>query len=310
MLARVGDGDRRAQRLVRRRRRALAAGIAAAVVVAAGVGVGVAVARTAGSVPGEADMPWPDAGVAAIAVDDREAFGPDAEAARPMASLTKLVTALVVLDAAPLTAGEDGPVYVLDAMDAAITAQEQSADGVSAALPAGTPATERHLLELMLVASANDAARSLARHVFGDEATFISRARVWLEARGLGEVTMVDAAGMGAANAASSRDLLSLGRLAMADTTIASIVVMPAVTKDARLGSEQLRSTNSLLGRFGVDGLKTGHTDPAGYTTLFTAPLDAGSNRRVFGVILGAPSAAQRDTDAALLLGHVRAASR
>lgn len=309
MLARVGNGDRRPQRLGRRWL-LVAAAAAVVVVVAATVGIGVVVTRGADALPGAGDMPWPAEGTAAIAIDGHEALGPGADTARPMASLTKLVTALVVLDAAPLVADGDGPVFVLDGMDAAITSQEHAADGVSVGLAAGTPVTERRLLELMLVASANDAARSLARHVFGDEQTFSSRARAWLDARGLGGVTVVDAAGMDAGNAASPRALLGLGRLAMADATIAAIVAMPSVAKDVRTTTEQLRTTNSLLGRFGVDGLKTGHTDPAGFTVLFTAPLDGASGRRVFGVVLGAPSAAQRDTDAALLLGHVRSAPR
>ena len=304
----VGRTDAGAASRRRRLLLTLAAAVGAVAVVA-GIVVAVGMSRGAdGALPGAADMPWPAVGTAGVAVGDAQVVSPGAAQPHPMASLTKVVTALVVQDAAPIGPEDDGAVILLDAADAQFTAQEERAGGLVASLAADTRTTQRELMELMLVGSANDAARALVRHVFGREDAFLDAAAAWLEAEGLMSVVVADASGMSPESVASVPDLLRLGRLAFDDPVIGVMLGAESVRHGATAGTPGIiPHTSGLIGRFGIDAAKSGYTAQARHNLLFTAPLDG--DGRIVGVVLGAPSAAQRDTDAARILSHVRAAA-
>ena len=245
------------------------------------------------------EFTWPSTGVAALSVGDTVSTSPGADQQRPMASLAKLVTALVALDRVPLEAGSAGPVFPLTDDDAAIAAEEGSQGGQTTPAAAGDVTSMRQLLAETLVASSNNAARSLVRHVFGDDGAYVFAARRWLDAHGLPDVEIADATGLSPMTRGSARDLLAIARLADASPIIRELSASRTITlSDGR----EFPSTNELLGTLGVDGLKTGHTDAAGYTIAFSADRGA---RRVVGVLLGSSSEAQRGTDVTRLLAQV-----
>jgi D-alanyl-D-alanine carboxypeptidase len=149
----------------------------------------------------------------------------------------------------------------------------------------------------MLVASANDAADTLARDVAGSEPAFVRRMNREAADLGLAGTTYADAEGLDAPGQHSTaRDVAVLARDLLADPTFRQVVRQPAVSIDGH----RLDATNDLLGRYpGADGVKTGHTDGAGWCLAASATRDG---RRVIAVVLGAPSAEARDTSAAALL--------
>jgi len=224
--------------------------------------------------------------------------------ARPLASITKIITALVVLDAAPLAPGEDGPVYVPTADD-----EQTYADlfrGGSAVLPVSpeAPLTQRELLEATLVASSANHAIMFGFQTFGDIDEFRTAAKLWLVEHGFRATEVVDPAGLSSLNRSTPREMLAIARLALENPVIAATVAMPTVEVP---GAGTFSNRNAILGVEGIDGMKTGTTDVAGYSFLFTALVDAGTGpERIIGIIMGAASNTERFTVAPALLREVR----
>ena len=106
----------------------------------------------------------------------------------PIASITKIVTALVVLDKHPLAVGEAGPTITMGAADVALSlALLRESTRKVFPVWVGLSFTERELLDLTLIESATNYAASLATWAFGSEAEFAAAARTWLDAHGLTE---------------------------------------------------------------------------------------------------------------------------
>lgn len=237
----------------------------------------------------EAQLDWPAFGSAADCAVGYSgvlaAHGP--ETSVPIASITKTITALVVLDARPIPAGQEGaPIDFSDA-DVVILGQVQANDGSWAPVVAGSSLTERQTLEAMLLPSANNYAISLATWAFGSVDAYLPVANAWLAAHRLTHTHVADASGLNPRSVSSTSDLIQIGKLVLADPTLSAIVGMQQANLPA-VGL--LKNTNSLLGRYGIDGIKTGSTDEAGECLLFSADLTVGSQRvTVVGAVLGAP---------------------
>lgn len=270
------------------------------------LGIGATVSLLTGRSVDSNNVRWPDQASSAVAVDDSVMHGPGAGQRRPMGSIAKIVTALVVLDRVPIAQGDSGPTYPMTDWDAQVRIQQQALGLQTAPVRIGEELSLRDLLTGTLVLSSNNHTLSLVSRVFGDESAYVQAAKDWLSSKGLRDIEIADATGASPESQASPDALVALGRLADADPVIREIV-RRAVVVD---GIDLLNGTNDLLGAAGIDGMKTGSTDAAGYCVLFTAPLDAENPddpRRIIGVILGAPSQAQRASDAVRLLGSVRA---
>ena len=226
--------------------------------------------------------------------------GVDDGVAHPMASITKAITALVVLGVRPMEAGDDGETIVLTEQDAGFYDWQISLGGSAEPVTPGVAMTQRDVLELMLLPSANNYAQTLATWAFGSEAAFVDAARAWLLDHGMTGTTIVDASGVDDANASTVTDLLALGRLAIADPVLAPIVATPAAdVPDLGL----VENSNRLLGTAGVDGIKTGTSPLAGACLLFSADVAVGSQTvTLVGVVLGGDShAVVRDAVAGLV---------
>lgn len=206
----------------------------------------------------------------------------------PMASITKVVTALVVLDASPLSAGEDGPSRELTEQDAEFYQQQIEQDGSREVVPVGASYSQRTMLELMLMASANNYAQTLAVWFFGSEAEFVPAARAWLDDHGLTNTTVTDPTGILPTNQSSVADLLELAKLALADPVVSQIVGTTVIDVP---GIGLVDNSNKLLGVDGIDGVKTGTLDEAGACLLFSADhVVGGETITLVGVVLGGPT--------------------
>lgn len=219
----------------------------------------------------------------------------------PMASITKVITALVVLEAHPLAPGDEGPVATMSATDASYYGEYLAQNGTVSPVRSGMTFSQRDLLELTLVKSANNYTKSLMMWAFGSQEAYVDAARAWLAARGLDRIVVTEPTGIDPANVAPSDQLVELGRLALADPTIAELVAMPSA-EVAQLGA--VPNTNKLLGISGVDGIKTGTLDGFGANLLFSADYTIGSSTvTLVGVVLGGPSHPRIDADIVALLG-------
>ncbi len=256
--------------------------------------------------PGEAAAPaWPGYGASAIgAVGFPGVLAVSgSDQALPMASITKLITVMTVLQAMPLAVDETGPSVTMTAADVALFDAYKKVDGKVIPVKVGEVYTQRELLDLTLIESANNYSSTLVTWVFGSEEAFVAKAREWVAAHALPTVTIVDSTGLGEGNRATATDLIELGRIALADPEVSQIVGTGSLTiHDVGL----IENTNELLGTNGVTGIKTGTLDPFGANLLFSAVYPIGSSSvTVIGVVLGGTDHATLDVAIAGLLASV-----
>lgn len=205
----------------------------------------------------------------------------------PIASITKLVTALVILDAVPLTSADDpGPTITFDKADHDLYDRYYVQGATIAPMPTGTSMSLHDALATMLIPSASNYAEALSSRVFGSQSAFLGATRDWLSAHGLTGTTITEPTGLSPRNVSTPADLLAIGKLAAANPTIAQIVATPSISLP---GAGQLYNTNGLLGTRGITGLKTGTLGEGTYSLLYTATLVVGTADplAVTGVILG-----------------------
>lgn len=176
-------------------------------------------------------------------------FEQNPDLALPPASLSKLMTALLVLEQAEL--------------QATVTVQPQDLiDGSTMNLQDGETLTVEDLLWGLLIASGNDAAMTLARHTAGSVSAFVERMNERAVSLGLTQTTYANPHGLDQAGQLSSaRDLLTLTQQLLPYPLFRQIVA----TAEAQVAGHALQNTNQLLGDFvGADGVKTGTTVGAG----------------------------------------------
>jgi len=199
-----------------------------------------------------------------------------ADEPRPMASVTKLMTALVVLDNTEL----GDPVVISDS--AADTGEAE------VGLVAGETWTVWELLNAIIVRSGNDAATALAEHVGGSVAGFADLMNAKAAELGMTSSHFVNPHGLDAdGHFSSANDLLTLGLAALDDPVLARLARTRVVKfRTAPNGAvRRAVNTNELLGAFeGVAGLKTGFTSKAGRVLVSAAARDG---RTLVAVVMG-----------------------
>ncbi|MDZ8171713.1 D-alanyl-D-alanine carboxypeptidase [Microbacterium xanthum] len=263
--------------------------------------------------PEAVSIATPTQGAAAVRVTGAEEYlGPEGlEAASgpgdplPIASITKLVTALVVLDAYPLGDGDPGPTITFGAADHALYDAYYVRGATIAAMPAGSSMSLRNALGTMLIPSASNYAHAVSTWAFGSLPNFLAAAREWLDDNGMTSTTIVDPTGLDPGNVSTTADLLRLGALAAADPTVSALAATPSLTLDA---TGTLRNTNELLGVDGVTGMKTGNLGNGTFTYLYTASLEVGAGEplQVVGAVLGGQTRAATSDVALRTLASIR----
>jgi len=180
---------------------------------------------------------------------DRVLYTRAPDDARPMASLTKLMTALLVLEA--------------DDLDATVTIKAGDlVDGATMGLRMGEQLTVEALLWGLLIPSGNDAAMALARHTAGSVDAFVAQMNARAAELGLTASSFKNPHGFDANGHVSSPvDLL---RLTQADRAYPLFLEIVS-TAETTVAGHPLRSTNQFLGLYpGATGVKTGTTPAAG----------------------------------------------
>ena len=235
----------------------------------------------------------PDVGAAAgllESADGRALWARKPATRRAMASITKIMVALVVLDRANLD-------------DKVTVSKTASNVPYALGLRAGETLTVRQLLELALVASSNDAAQALAEHVGGTMPAFVREMNAYATELGLNDTRFSNPHGLDAPGHRSSAvDIASLMHTAMKDPEFRRIVALKKVTLPAykKRKARKVESTNELLGEYrGMLGGKTGYTGDAKYGVVTTAERNGIA---LTAVVLGAPNNKARFTDSKRLL--------
>jgi D-alanyl-D-alanine carboxypeptidase (penicillin-binding protein 5/6) len=230
------------------------------------------------------------------------------QSARPIASLTKIITALVVLQAKPLKAGEEGPDIQFTQSDVDIYNQEIANDAAVKPVYAGTSMTERKALETMILPSAANYAIMLANWAYGSVDAYLVVANSWLKSHNLTKTTVVDTSGLMPGSVSSPGDLITIGKLALANPALASIVA----TKQANIPNVGIiNNGNGLLGQVGINGIKTGVTSEAGVCMLFSSVVAVGKKKiTIVGDLLGANERGQQNSDVIKLLNSIQPAFR
>ena len=224
----------------------------------------------------------------------------DSEEAFPVASVSKLMTLVLILEAV-----ERGEI----ALDDVVTASPFAASkrGSRIWLEAGEQLSLNELIHAIAVGSANDAAVAVAEFVAGSEEKFVELMNQRSKELGLTASVFVNSTGLpedeGPPNLMSAKDVATLAQYAMEVPLLMDYVAIYEYTMRAETTQiPVLWNANRLLRRYyGVDGLKTGFTTEAGYCIAATAERD---NLRLIAVTLGHESEADRESATRALLDY------
>jgi D-alanyl-D-alanine carboxypeptidase (penicillin-binding protein 5/6) len=284
----------------RRRRSWLSvAGVLVAVLVAVSLAAGVRLARPmpaphvtltmpgSVTVPGTPPaLPWPAQGQAALEVVGVGSLGTSgAGRLAPIASVTKIMTAYVVLTDHPLKSGEQGPTMTVSAADAAAYPAQLAANLSLVKVTAGEVLTERQALEALLLPSADNIAQLLARWDAGNTEAFLAKMNETAAKLGMTDTRYTDPSGLDKSTVSTAVDQLKLAERAMTVPVLAEVVAMTQTTLPV---AGLVKNYNTLLGHDGVVGIKTGSTMAAGGCLVFAVRLTvAGRQVLVLGAVLG-----------------------
>jgi len=225
-------------------------------------------------------------------------FSKNADLAWPPASMVKIMTVLVAMDA--VAAGE---VSLDDTV--VVSKWAQNMGGTQVWLAEGERFPLRDLLEAVLVGSANDAAVAVAEHVAGSVPAFVERMNAKARSLGMRETELHSVHGLPPSRG-QSVDLMSPRDLATAARALRAYpeVWQWASTKEApfRDGKFTLRTTNWLLHWYpGITGLKTGFINLAGFGVTATAKRDG---LELVAVVMGAAGKRSSLAEASRLLDY------
>lgn len=251
--------------------------------------------RLAGRSPKEIGLPkaaMPDVQMAAgalVSEDGRLLWMRRGSDRRAMASLTKIMTAVIAVENS-----EPNELVTIP--------REAGQVGESTSfLRAGEKLPMSELLEALLVKSGNDAAVAVAMHVAGSEEAFVTLMNEKAKRLGLARTKFDNPHGLDSSGHYSTAvDLAVLSRYAMTKPEFRRIVAQQTIVLGSGGRSERMHTTNLLVGNYeGANGVKTGFTSDAGYCVVDSARR---GSVEIYAVVLGCRTEMQRFRDARDLL--------
>jgi serine-type D-Ala-D-Ala endopeptidase (penicillin-binding protein 7) len=214
-------------------------------------------------------------------------FERDAAHVAPIASITKLMTALVVLD------GQQPLAEKIEITKADVW----QGKGAHSRLPVGAKLTREELLKLALMASENRAARVLGRAYPGGMNAFVKTMNAKARALGMTRTRFDDPSGLSNSNVSNARDLVKLVNAASRDSRIREFSTLHTLQVRAGRSMLQYRNTNLLVGKddWDIHVQKTGFTNDAGECLVMEAVI---GERPVIMVLLNSFGKLTRTADA------------
>lgn len=209
----------------------------------------------------------------------------------PIASISKLMTFFLVKEKIA-----EGKFKLEDKIKVSVTAS--SVEGSSLDLKAGEEISIKDLLDGLMIVSGNDAAVALAETVGETESKFVTMMNDKASELGLKNATFTNASGLtknGQDNKMSTRDIFTLSKTIIEKYPEVLEYAKTTVLEQPSRNFKK-ESTIPLVGEVeGVDGLKTGHTDEAGYCLVSTMKIKKGESEfRIISVLMGAKTKADR----------------
>ena len=211
--------------------------------------------------------------------------------ALPIASISKLMTFFLVKEKIA-----EGKFKLEDKVKVSVTASSE--EGSSLDLKAGEEISVKDLLDGLMIVSGNDAAVALAELVGETESKFVTMMNDKASELGLKNATFTNASGLtknGQDNKMSTRDIFILSKTIIEKYPEVLEYAKTTVLEQPSRNFKK-ESTIPLVGEVeGVDGLKTGHTDEAGYCLVSTMKIKKGESEfRIISVLMGAKTKADR----------------
>lgn len=211
--------------------------------------------------------------------------------ALPIASISKLMTFLLVKEKIA-----EGKFKLEDKVKVSVTASSE--EGSSLDLKAGEEISVKDLLDGLMIVSGNDAAVELAELVGETESKFVTMMNDKASELGLKNAKFINASGLtknGQDNKMSTRDIFTLSKTIIEKYPEVLEYAKTTVLEQPSRNFKK-ESTIPLVGEVeGVDGLKTGHTDEAGYCLVSTMKIKKGESEfRIISVLMGAKTKADR----------------
>lgn len=245
---------------------------------------------------------WPGEGSGSVGVSGFTTIASTPDAVS-IASITKVVSSLMVLDRMPLAIGEQGPEFSFTDDDSDEYWDYLRSDQSALDVPVDGVLTEYQLLQGTLLASANNYIDRLAAEIWGSDRRFAEAAEVWLRERNLQGITIVTPSGFDEGNVATPEALIRLGQYAMKNPVFAEIVATPAAEIP---GAGLVTNTNGLLADPGVVGIKTGTL--VGWNLLAAKDVVVGEGTvRIYATALNQPDAETRLAATRSLFAEVEA---
>jgi D-alanyl-D-alanine carboxypeptidase (penicillin-binding protein 5/6) len=237
------------------------------------------------AITGTPNIAWSGYGKQAMTVAGRPDLTEANEASGqlPTASIAKVVTALAILKQKPLASGQQGPNISINADEVAVYERDLAQNQSVIKVAAGEQLSEYQALQAMLVPSATNIADIAAPWAFGSMDNYLTFANQYVTSLGLTNTHIADASGFSPSTVSTPLDLLKLGEVAMQNPVIAEIVGQRSIDLPV---AGTIHNFNISLGINGINGIKTGNTDEAGGTLLFSA---AYNGQTIIGAVMNAP---------------------
>lgn len=223
--------------------------------------------KVAGTPPA---LPWPKTGQAAVSIPLlglNVQSGPQTPV--PIASLTKMMTAYIILHDRPLKLGQSGPGITMGPVDLNYFNTDALQGQANVQVSVGEVLSERQALDGLLVHSADNLAETLARWDSGSISAFVAKMNRTAAELGMNSTHYADPSGFSPQSTSTASDVLKIASLDMENPVFAQIVRMPSVTLPV-VGT--VSSYTPLLGVDGIVGVKSGFTTAAGGCDVVAVP--------------------------------------
>ncbi|PPS89040.1 D-alanyl-D-alanine carboxypeptidase DacF [Streptomyces sp. MH60] len=241
---------------------------------------------------GKPEIPWPSSGQAALDVQGIGSFGSSGDQKPvPIASVAKVMTAYVILRDHSLKSGAEGPKIKIDG---AAEEQSEAGDESTVHVYEGDSISQREALKAILIASANNVARLLARWDAGSEKAFVEKMNTAAKDLGMTNTTYTDPSGLNNTTVSTAVDQVKLAKEAMKEPAFREVAAM--MSYDDYKGVNH-SNWNHLVGHNNVVGIKTGTTTSALGNLVFAAKKEVGGETRtVVGAVVRQPAGGADNT--------------
>ncbi|UUY48292.1 D-alanyl-D-alanine carboxypeptidase [Streptomyces yangpuensis] len=233
-------------------------------------------------------LPWPTEGQAYMAAAGLGTLGQSGEQKPvPIASVTKSMTAYIILRDHPIKKGEQGAMIDVDKTAETEGKKNDSVNNESTldTVKEGDKISEYDAIAALMIPSANNIARLLARWDSGSQEAFVKKMNDTAKELGMTNTTYTDPSGLDATTVSTAEDQVKLGLKLVEIETLLDITKKPNWVDPS---GKSWRNWNGLTGPSGALGIKTGTTTKAGGNLLFAAQKKIGNtNQLIVGAVLG-----------------------